>query len=353
MAALGSTKDRTATGFAGTDTVRLPNGDAFACAAGDTILGAGLRAGMGLPHECLSGGCGKCYFDLLEGEVEELWTDAPGLSAKARQRGRRLACQTRPLGDCAIKITPAPAYVPPIRPIRSPGRVTGRRMIGPDMLELTIGTERPANFLAGQFCLFSLAGVAGRRAYSMSNLPNAEGHWQFIIRRVPGGEGTRLIFGEFEPGTAIELDGPYGNAYLRPEIRRDIICIAGGSGLSPILSIARAAARDERLQGRHISVFYGGRGPADICAPLYWESDPMLAARTELHSAISDPAAQDAHLWTGHRGYIHEVVEMVAHERLADCEFYVCGPARMVEAVQGLILARGVPRERLHFDSFY
>jgi toluene monooxygenase electron transfer component len=79
----------------------------------------------------------------------------------------------------------------------------------------------------------------------------------------------------------------------------------------------------------------------------------MLAARTELHSAISDPAAQDAHLWAGHRGYIHEVVGMVAHERLADCEFYVCGPARMVEAVQGLILARGVPRERLHFDSFY
>jgi toluene monooxygenase electron transfer component len=336
-----------------TSLVRVVNGDAFSCAREDTFLSGGLRAGIGLPHECLSGGCGKCYFDLVEGQVEVLWEEAPGLSPKARLRGRRLACQTRPRGECVIRISPAPAFLPPIAPVRRRAVILARRIIAPGMAEITLGTASAAEFFPGQFCLLGFADVRGTRAYSMSNLPNRDGSWQFLIRRVPGGIGTQWLFDIANVGDDVELDGPYGNAYLRPEIPRDIICIAGGSGLSPILSIARAAVRDPLLKGRHIAAFYGGRAPADICVTQFWNDDPLLSSGAELHTAISDADAEGASAWVGHRGFIHEVVDAVARERMKDCEFYICGPARMVEAVQDLIVTQGVPRQRLHFDSFY
>jgi len=353
VSVLGQIEEGVGAGTGAAHLVRIVNGGDFGCAGQDTILSGALRAGVGLPHECLSGGCGKCYFDLVEGEVEVIWDDAPGLSPKARQRGRRLACQTRALSDCVIRTSPADGFVPPVLPVRRMARLSARRLLAPDMAEFTLDTGSPAEFRPGQFCLLSIPGVTGRRAYSMSNLANPDGQWQFIIRRVPSGAATSWLFEAAEEGAAIELDGPYGNAYLRPDIPRDIICIAGGSGLSPILSIARAVVREPQMAERDVAVFYGGRGPADICVSAYWEADPLLCARAELHTAISDLTADGATAWTGHRGFIHEIVQATAGHRIADCEFYVCGPVRMVEAVQSLITQSGVARERLHFDSFY
>ena len=71
----------------------------FTCEAGDSMLRAGLRAGLGMPYECNTGGCGTCKFQLLEGETEDLWPDAPGVTARDREKGRKLACQNRPRGD--------------------------------------------------------------------------------------------------------------------------------------------------------------------------------------------------------------------------------------------------------------
>ncbi|MBP8267532.1 MAG: 2Fe-2S iron-sulfur cluster binding domain-containing protein, partial [Zoogloea sp.] len=64
------------------------DGSTFEQHEGDTLLRAALRAGIGLSYECNSGGCGGCKFELLQGEVETLWADAPGLSERDRRRGR-------------------------------------------------------------------------------------------------------------------------------------------------------------------------------------------------------------------------------------------------------------------------
>ncbi|MCS0502048.1 2Fe-2S iron-sulfur cluster-binding protein [Ancylobacter mangrovi] len=340
----------------GIHTVTIAGGPlAFPCGEDDTILSGGLRAGIGLPHECLSGGCGKCYFDLAAGAVEDIWPEAKGLSPRARERGRRLACQSRPLGDCTIKLRPDPALAPPIRPARRPARLVSRRMLAPGMAEFAFAAEGAARFLPGQFALLQLPGVAGRRAYSMSNLANEDGRWEFVVRRVPGGAGTGRLF-EMEEGAALELDGPYGNAYLRTDTGRDIICIAGGSGLSPIISIARAAvADDELLEHRRITVFYGGRGPDDLCTTTFWQENHRLHTHAECHVAISDPTAAGAADWTGHRGFIHEIVQKVlASADMPNFDYYLCGPAPMVEALVELLeTGASVPRGQIHYDSFF
>ncbi|PWG74531.1 oxidoreductase, partial [Enterococcus hirae] len=85
--------------------------------------------------------------------------------------------------------------------------------------EFVFKDDQAADFRPGQYALLHLPGVDGPRAYSMSNIRNADGHWEFIIRKVPNGAGTAALF-DLKVGDRIEIDGPYGLAFLRTDVTR-------------------------------------------------------------------------------------------------------------------------------------
>lgn len=340
-------------------SIQIPGADdtTFRCEEGDTVLSAALRSGTGFPYECNSGGCGSCQFELLEGEVKESWPDAPGLSPRARERGRRLACQCVPVSDCSIKVSLRGQVAPKIVPKRQVLAFAGARQLTRDMSEFSFKGPKPAEFLPGQFAMLDLPGVEGLRAYSMSNLANDEGLWNFVIKRVPDGKGTSALFDSLEPGSEVGLDGPYGNSYLRTDNGRDIVCIAGGSGLSPVLSILRGAVQAPELADRRLFLFYGGRGPQDLCVSEIFQADPLLHERVVLHTAVSDDNAPGADGWKGKRGFVHELVKDVLdelRESMPAFDYYFCGPPPMTDAVQRmLMLDHKVPAKQLHFDRFF
>ena len=325
----------------------------FSCDGGDSLLRAGLRAGKGLPYECSTGSCGTCKFQLLEGETENLWPDAPGVTARDKQKDRRLACQNRPLSDCKIKMRLDPAATPHVVPRRQTVRLVESRALTHDMQEFRFASETPADFLPGQYTLFDLPGVTGSRAYSMANLANPAGDWHFHIKYMPGGGASHALFdGVVAPGREVEMDGPYGLAYLR-ESPRDIVCIAGGSGLSPMISIARGVAGDPRFDGRNLYFFFGGRAPRDICGEEILRVLPGFAERMSYHASISEPSVA-AEAWTGHRGFVHELASETLAGALADHEIYFAGPPAMAEAVQRMLMREHkVPFAQLHFDRFF
>ena len=328
------------------------SGQTISCEQPDTILRAALRAGIGFPYECSSGGCGSCAFELLSGELTDLWPAAPGLSPRARERGRRLACQALPLGDCSINVRLKAEYAPPVAPQRHTATLVSVRSLTHDISEFQFRTEAAAQFLPGQYALLDVPGVTGSRGYSMSNLGNIHGDWHFIIKRVPGGSATNRLFEQLRPGAQLGLDGPYGTSYLRTDSSRDIVCIAGGSGISPVMSILRAAVREPQLAARSLSLFYGGRTVRDICSTGLIGEDPMLFDRVTCYEAISDPTCSDA--WNGSRGFIHEVVKSKLGDRMRNLEFYFCGPPPMTDALQRmLIVDYKVPAAQLHFDRFF
>lgn len=328
--------------------------ESFRCDANDTILRGALRSGAGFPYECNSGGCGSCQFELVEGELEELWPDAPGIGSRARERGRRLACQCIPASDCVIKISLSEDSVPAIAPQRQSMSFGGARKLTHDMSEFSFRANAAARFLPGQFGMFDLPGVEGTRAYSMSNLANEEGLWNFVVKRVPGGEGTAVLFDSLKPGDQVSIDGPYGNSYLRTGNGRDIVCIAGGSGLSPVLSILRGAVREPQLSDRRLWLFYGGRGPGDMCVSEIMAADPLLRDRVMVHTAISDENAEGAGDWAGERGFVHELVQKTLGDEIPEFDYYFCGPPPMTDAVHRmLLLDYKVPAVQLHFDRFF
>jgi toluene monooxygenase electron transfer component len=335
-------------------SIKLPDGGEYHCAPDDTLLRAGLRAGLGFPYECNAGSCGTCKVELVEGEISTLRPDAPGLTDRDRAKNRVLACQARPRGDCSIKVRLRPENVPVHRPARFTATLESVRDLTHDMREFTLrAAPGSPGFLPGQYALFYLPGLDAPRTYSMSNVDDGSGLWQFIVRRVPGGVGTVTLFDHVKQGTALTLDGPYGLAYLRPESPRDMVLIGGGSGLAPMLSIARGAMQEPRLAGRHIHLFYGAREVRDLCAHDELQKLPGFGTRLTFTPVLSDVKDEALETWKGAKGFVHDVARDFVGERWADFEYYFAGPPPMAKAVQQMLIEKRVPYPQVHFDSFY
>jgi len=328
------------------------DGTGFAQAEGDTVLRAALRAGVGLAHECNAGGCGACKFELIDGELETLWPDAPGLSERDRRRGRHLACQCRALGPLRIKASAGPEYVPRIRPARRSARLAGIADLTHDLREFRFVTDSAADFLPGQYAMLDLPGVGASRAYSLANTANGAGEWHFQIRRVPHGRGTHILFDTLKVGDSVDLDGPYGVAWLRTDAPRDIVCVAGGSGLAPMVSIARGAAEAGLLKDRRLHFFYGARTPRDVCGEAQLAPLDGFGERIRYVPVVSLPGDDGA--WQGETGYVHDAVAHLLPAPLAGYEFYFAGPPPMTQALQEMLMVgHRVPFGQIHFDRFF
>ncbi len=339
-----------------THNVSLNNSEvSFSSHENDTLLRAALRNNVALPYECNSGGCGSCKFELIEGEIKELWEDAPGLSPRDIRKGKKLACQCVAVGDCEIKIKPEnnPVKVSTL-PKKQNATYVGRRDLTADMAEFIFKVPTSAVFFSGQFSMLSLPNIQGERAYSMSNTANEDGFLQFIIKRMPNGAGSNYMFDELNEGDQVEVDGPYGNSYLRTDNDRDIVCIGGGSGLSPVMSIVRAASIDDTFKGRNIHLFYGGRGPKDICTPELVAELETSNINVICHEATSDKELSKEQGWTGECCFIHELVDKELTGEMPGYEYYFCGPPVMTNTVQRLLMVDNqVPFEQIHFDRFF
>lgn len=326
-------------------TVSLADGRSFPCRPDETILAAALRAGLDASYECASGACGACRCRLRAGEVATLWPGATGISERDRARGDRiLACQSVPRGDILVAL-PAREGRPGPAPESAVAQVAVHERLNAEVVRLVLRLPRAEGFLPGQFYLLDLPG-AGRRAYSMANLPNAEGHLEFLVKRKPGGAGTALLVEDTRPGDSLRVEGPYGRAYLRADSPRPIVAVAGGSGLAPVLSVARGAL--SLPQPRPIALYFGVNTEADLFCR---EELQALAdtGRVAVHTVIR---AADTTVDGVRRGLVGEV--MAASEGdLRSSDLYVAGPVAMVDDILHRTVRQGLAQaDRVFFDRF-
>ena len=186
----------------------------------------------------------------------------------------------------------------------------------------------------------------------MSNLPNADGILEFVIRKVPGGQMTNRLFAAAR-GTPVLIDAPYGMAHLRADSPRDVLCVGGGSGLAPMLSILRGLLQRENRPQR-IDFYYGARGPADLITPSAFPDLAQGKDRFRFVPVLSDRPAAHAAGWQGRVGFVHEAVAEDLAPVLREREIYFAGPPPMAEAMQRmLMLEHQVPFEQIHYDRFF
>lgn len=330
-----------------------------ACGTEETLLRAGLRAGLQLPYECASGGCGSCRAKLVEGEVLNLWPDATGLSERDRRRGDRiLMCQSVPESDCTITanaIKPSGTVEP--APVRTIGRLSSRIALNADTALFTLALDDEMNYLPGQFVVLE-SPERVRRAYSMAR-PCPEGRTtviEFIIRAKPSGIGSDWLFNTLAVGDAIAVEGPYGRAYARSEAGRPAICVAGGTGLAPMLAIAEYLSAGGACPSLH--VYVGARSDTDIVlldrleelhkrgAVISFSVERNQGNFPKLHAGERSPFAS---VRTG------RVVDHLAQDwnDLSAHDLYLGGPAGMVDAALRSLVGTGIANaDRVFFDRF-
>lgn len=320
-----------------------PDGRRFDALENETLLQAARRGGIVLPHECGWGSCGTCKVSVLQGETELLFPGAPAISPRDARRGRVVACQAMARSDLIIELPPGEPPQMPVACQEQQAELVTVEELAPDIRRFTFRTQGPADFLPGQYAIFHL-GARLRRAYSMCNLPDGE-TLQIISKRYEGGIGSNAL-AAMRPGDRLMLEAPFGACTLKARPGRKIF-VAGGTGISPILSLVRQVARDGIEFAAPVDVVYCARRPVDLAAgnELAEAAEGIRGAR--YRPFVEDNAA-DPHIG---KGRATDALSALAFDPQAT-EFYIAGPPVMVNAVKAHLTEAGVPITRIHYDSF-
>lgn len=357
-------------------------------ASGGTLLNTLSADKIFIPSACGGkGSCGVCIVKVLEGGGAMLPTEESHITRGEAREGCRLSCQVKVKQDMKIEI---PAEIFSVRKwectVRSNHNVA--TFIKELILELPEGESVP--FRAGgyiqieapphtvhykdfdveeeyrgdwdqfdQWRYISEVTEPVIRAYSMANYPEEGGIIMLNVRiasppprtpDVPPGLMSSWIF-SLKPGDKATISGPFGEFFARPT-DNEMIFIGGGAGMAPMRSHIFDQFR--RLSTtRKVSFWYGARSLREAFYVDHFDKIQEDFENFEWHLALSEPQPEDS--WTGLQGFIHQVLYdnyLKDHRSPEDCEYYICGPPMMNDAVIAMLIDLGVERESIMFDDF-
>ncbi|MFS8198264.1 2Fe-2S iron-sulfur cluster-binding protein [Streptomyces sp. CWNU-52B] len=249
-------------------------------------------------------------------------------------------------------------------------RVTAVRRETPDALTITMedaaGPARPVHFRPGQFFTLVVevggdtgaAGTAGlgrrtvRRAYSASSVPGSS-RLEVTVKRVADGVLSNHVHEHLKAGDSLEIRGPSGTFcvdHRRPADEEQLVMIAAGSGVTPVMSIIRTV-----LAGRtstRLALLYGNRTEeGTIFAGELDRLRRQHADRLTVTHRLTRPSPE----WTGARGRLdaaairHWLDELAPSSR---ARYFVCGPDAVADTARGVLADLGIPESRIHAESY-
>jgi NAD(P)H-flavin reductase/hemoglobin-like flavoprotein len=216
---------------------------------------------------------------------------------------------------------------------------------GPGISILTVASDLPLPYEPGQHITVQTPRWPKVwRPYSVACRPREDGLMTFHIKAVPGGWVSNALVYHAEPGDELVLGPALGTMTLRPAGGRDLLCVAGGTGLSPIKAIIEQAIRESTACPRQIHLFYGARNRDELydLADLWHMADAYQGL--QLTPVTSDDPAFD-----GMQGNVGRVAARYMPHR--ECEAYVAGPPAMVRETVRVLGKSGLSRERIHYDD--
>ena len=374
------------------DVKILINGDpdkALTTAAGSTLLSTLADNQIFIPSACGGQGtCGVCRVVVNEGGGSILPTETGHINRGEAREGCRLSCQVKVKEDMEIEI---PDEVFGVRrwecTVRSNDNVAP--FIKELVLELPEGESVP--FRAGGYIQIecpphtvnyrdfdvedeyhpdwdsfdiwrytSTVKETVTRAYSMANYPEEEGIIMLNVRvasppprgpeGIPPGQMSSYIF-NLKPGDKVTISGPFGEFFAKPT-DNEMIFIGGGAGMAPMRSHIFDQFRRIHTD-RKVSFWYGARSLREAFYVDHFDKIAEENPNFEWHLALSDPLPEDN--FEGYTGFIHQVLfdnYLKDHPSPEDCEYYICGPPMMNDAVIKMLTDLGVEPENVMFDDF-
>lgn len=316
---------------------------------GNTLLSTLGAEEIFIPSACGGrGSCGLCKVKVLSGAGQYLPTELPWMSEEERKENIRLSCQIKVKNDMEIAI---PEELFNVKQYTT--KVKSLVDLTHDIKQVTLELQAPPTieFTAGQFIQFitpeyELTEEPVYRAYSMSSPPSANNIVELEIRLVPEGICTTYVHKYLKEGDEVMINGPYGDFYLR-DTDRNIIFIAGGSGMAPIKAILMDMA--EKGIDRTAHYFFGARGKRDLFMVEKMRELEEQLPNFKFIPALSDPQPEDN--WEGETGLVTEVLDTYI-DSMEHTEAYLCGSPGMIDATVKVLKEKGLPDDLIYYDKF-
>jgi ring-1,2-phenylacetyl-CoA epoxidase subunit PaaE len=210
-------------------------------------------------------------------------------------------------------------------------------------------------FKAGQHLTLraTIDGEEVRRNYSLCTAP-AESDWMVTVKRIGGGLFSNWVGDVLKVGDVVEVMVPHGSftTEIAPEKSRHLVGIAGGSGITPVMSLIKTLLREE--PNSRFTLLYGNRDSSSVIflEALAGLKDKHLG-RFEIYHFL-DQEEQDIELFNGmlNRERLEEAIAALVPDAAEVDGWFICGPGPMMDAAEGALLDRNTPKERIHIERF-
>ena len=210
-------------------------------------------------------------------------------------------------------------------------------------------------FKAGQHLTLraTIDGEEVRRNYSLCTAP-ADGDFLVTVKRIGGGLFSNWVGDHLKAGDTVEVMVPHGSFTTEFDAanRRHLVGIAGGSGITPVMSLIRTLMREE--PDSRFTLLYGNRDSSSV---IFLEALAALKdkhlGRLEIYHFL-DQEEQDIELFNGmlNRERLDEAIASLVPDRADVDGWFICGPGPMMDAAEGALLDSGIAKERVHIERF-
>ena len=321
-----------------------PSGHQFSVEGHDTLLQAGLRAGLNLNYGCGNGSCGMCKMRVIDGQVTRVMAFDYPLSEAEKQQGYTLMCaHTAASSEITLETLEAagPADIAAQQIVTT---IRAVRELAPDTRLLHLQTPRShrLRFLAGQSVTLGRIGTAAtagddvRATYPIASCPCDDRNLHFFIAREPENALSRQVFdATLKAGDAVNLWGPVGEFVLADSVH-PLVFAACDTGFAPIKSLIEHALSLDSAPS--LSLFWlatrkDGHFQANQCRAWSEALDPFeYALFTD-----SDAAAGARQVAAAMRADLFDIA----------CDFYLAGPEAFVTELASALRSAGVPAAQM------
>jgi phytoene dehydrogenase-like protein/ferredoxin-NADP reductase len=203
-------------------------------------------------------------------------------------------------------------------------------------------------FRAGQYIslIANINSVITNRPYSISSAPGKP-YYDVTVRRMAGGFVSHYLLNKLRKGDVLEATGPHGSFYREPIFdASNLVFLAGGSGITPFMSIIREAV--DTKSKLHFHLIYGSRIPGDIIFKKELDEIAMKNSNIMVDYVISEPPEG----WKGKRGMLDAGLIQNLVGSVDDKTFFLCGPSQMYTLCHAALKRLGLPLRRIRQEVF-
>ena len=232
-------------------------------------------------------------------------------------------------------------------------QVTDIELLSPDTKLFRFISAKPskplAPFRAGQYIglTVEINGVRTSRAYSLASSPNQLSFYELGVRKKKNGFVSQYLFDNLNVGDIFEATEPLGNLFYNPIFHgKDLVFIAGGSGITPFISLLRDIT--EKKLPLNVCLLFGCLTESDILFRTELDNIQKRRPNIKIKYILSEPDSN----WKGECGYISR--DKITNEigSINNKYFYVVGNRGMYEFIVKELETLSIPQHRIYYEAF-